>query len=295
MYLVFFLYALLASTFSIGKLLVQVLPPIFLIAIRMIISGVLVSSMWYFFFGDKKIRSADWWLFAMVIMFHILFPFMSEYIALQKMSPSSACLMYNLSPFFSAIFSYFIFDEKMTPKKWLGFSIGLAGIIFYINSQQSIEMNMSWANVLMLFSVVTSSLGWIFVRVLVKNRGYSTTLVNGLAMLVGGLIALPISAIFEGPANINVIQIPYIAGLLGLMILITNILFYNLYGYLLTKYTATFLSFVGFVTPLFAALFEWFFFGTVVSSNFFLTVCIVGGGIFIFYQEELKLGYISKY
>src|SRR3989339_994983 len=212
LYLVFFLYAILASTFSIGKLLVQVLPPIFLIAIRMIISGVLVSSMWYIFYGNKKIRSADSWLFAMVIIFHVLFPFMSEYIALQEMSPSSACLMYNLSPFFSAIFSYFIFDEKMTPKKWLGFSIGLAGIIFYINSQQSIDVHLSWANLLMLFSVVTSSLGWIFVRVLVKNKGYSTMLVNGLAMLVGGLIALPISNIFEGPVQINVEQIPYIAG-----------------------------------------------------------------------------------
>lgn len=295
MYLVFFLYALLASTFSIGKLLVQVLPPIFLIAIRMIISGVLVSSIWYLFSSDKKIRSSDWWLFAMVIIFHILFPFMSEYIALQEMSPSAACLMYNLSPFFSAIFSYFIFDEKMTPKKWLGFSIGLAGIIFYINSQQSIDVHLSWANFLMLFSVVTSSLGWIFVRVLVKNKGYSTMLVNGFAMLVGGLVALPISKIFEGPVHINVAQIPYIASLLAIMILITNVLFYNLYGYLLTKYTATFLSFVGFVTPLFAALFEWFFFGTMISTSFFLTVCVVGCGIFIFYQEELKLGYISKY
>ena len=295
MYLVFFLYALLASTFSIGKLLVQLLPPIFLISIRMIIAGFLVTSTWFFCYSDKKIRTSDWWLFAMVILFHILFPFISEYIALQDMSPSSACLMYNLSPFFAAIFSYFIFDEKMTPKKWLGFSIGLAGIIFYIQSQQAIDLNMSWANVLMLFSVITSSLGWIFVRLLVKNKGYSIMLVNGLAMFVGGLVALPLSRIFEGPMNIYILELPYIMGLLAAMIFIANILFYNLYGYLLTKYTATFLSFVGFVTPLFAALFEWFFFGTTVNSDFFLTVCVVGMGIFIFYQEELKLGYIAKY
>ncbi|AXK60184.1 DMT family transporter [Candidatus Chromulinivorax destructor] len=294
MYLVFFLYALLASTFSIGKLLLGVLPPIFLIAIRMIISGALLTSIWYFFYTDKKIRTADLWLFGMVVVFHILFPFMSEYIALQDMSPSSACLLYNLSPFFSALFSYFIFDEKMTPKKWIGFSIGLAGIVWYVGSQQAIDVNVSWANVLMLFSVITSSLGWIFVRLLVKNRGYSTMLVNGFAMLVGGLVALPVSSIFEGPVDISFSQLPYIAGLLTIMILITNVLFYNLYGYLLTKYTATFLSFVGFVTPLFSALFEWFFFGTMMSLNFICTVSVVGIGIFIFYQEELKQGYISR-
>lgn len=295
MYLVFFLYALLASTFSIGKLLVQLLPPIFLIAIRMTIAGTILLSAWLLFSSRKRIRSSDWWLFGMVVMFHILFPFISEYVALQDLSPSTACLMYNLSPFFSALFSYFIFDEKMSSKKWFGFFIGLVGIIFYVQCQQSIDLTFSWAHILMLFSVVTSSLGWIFVRLLVKNQGYSTLLVNGLSMLVGGLIALPMSRFFEGPINSNLIQVPYILGLLALMILIANILFYNLYGYLLRKYTATFLSFVGFVTPLFAALFEWLLFGTVVSSDFFLTVCIVGCGIFIFYQEELKLGYIAKY
>lgn len=294
MYLVFFLYALLASTFSIGKLLLGVLPPIFLIAIRMIISGTFLTSIWYFFYTDKTVRTADWWLFGMVVLFHILFPFMSEYIALQDMSPSSACLLYNLSPFFSALFSYFIFDEKMTPKKWIGFSIGLAGIVWYVGSQQAIDINVSWSNLLMLFSVITSSLGWIFVRLLVKNRGYSTMLVNGFAMLAGGLVALPLSSMFEGPVHVSLSQLPYIAGLLTIMIFITNVLFYNLYGYLLTKYTATFLSFVGFVTPLFSALFEWFFFGTMISLNFVCTVCIVGIGIFIFYQEELKQGYISR-
>lgn len=294
MYLVLFLYALLASTFSIGKLLLQILPPIFLIAIRMIISGVILSSVWYVFYTDKKIRSADWWLFVMVVIFHIILPFLSEYIALQDMSPSSACLLYNLSPFFSALFSYAIFHEKMTPKKWIGFLIGLIGIIFYLSCEQSIDVNLSVANLLMLFSVITSSLGWIFFRVLVKNKGYSPMLVNGCAMLAGGLCALPISIMFEGQLDVNISQVPYIAGLLSIMILITNVIFYNLYGYLLTKYTATFLSFVGFVTPLFSALFEWLFFGTIISTSFFLTVSIVGCGIFIFYQEELKLGYISK-
>jgi len=295
MYLVFFLYALLASTFSIGKLLLQFLPPILLISIRMIIAGLVLLFTSHLFSSRKKIRSSDMWLFGMIVMFHILFPFISEFVALQELSPSSVCLMYNLSPFFSALFSYFIFDEKMSCKKWIGFSIGLAGILFYTQCQQSIDLTVTWAHALMLFSVITSSLGWIFVRLLVKNKGYSTLTVNGFSMLVGGLIALPLSTMIEGAIHVDISQIPYIFGLLSLMILIANILFYNLYGYLLTRYTATFLSFVGFITPLFAALFEWLLFGTMIQTDFFITVCIIGMGIFIFYQEELKLGYIVKY
>lgn len=296
MYLIFFMYALLASTFSIGKLLIHMLPPIFLIAVRMIIAGTILSTSWYLFFKEKNesIRSSDAWLFGVVILFHILLPFTSEYIALQYISPSSACLMYNLSPFLSALFSYFIFQELMTQKKWIGFGIGILGILFYLQSQCCIDLGLSWANGLMLISVITSSLGWIFVRILVKNRGYSTLLINGIAMFIGGWIALPISGYIGETVSIDVINIPHIVGLMTLMIVIANILFYNLYGYLLTKYTATFLSFVGFVTPLFAAFFEWMMFGVIVPHEFFLTVCIVGVGIFIFYQEELKQGYIAR-
>ena len=294
MVLVFLMYALLAMTFSIGKTLVMILPPIFLVATRMILSGILLCGFWMFFYSTQTIKRSDFGLFSTVVLFHILFPYITEFIALQTISPSSACLMYNLSPFLSAFFSYFVFAEKMTPKKWIGFLIGLSGIIFYLDCSSCMQLNISWPNILILSSVATSSLGWIFVRILVKNRNYSTLIVNGLAMLIGGLVALPISYCFEGPINLDSINLLQVASLMGSMILIANVMFYNLYGYLLKKYTATFLAFAGFITPLFAAFFEWMFFGTIVSSRFFLAICIVGGGITLFYQEELKQGYILQ-
>ena len=180
----------------------------------------------------------------------------------------------------------------MTFRKWVGFFIGFCGILLYLQSQCCIDLGLSLPNLYMLISVVTASLGWIFVRILVKNKGYSTLLVNGISMFVAGWIALPLSVSYEGVMHVHHVDISHIVTLLAIMIFIANILFYNLYGYLLTKYTATFLSFVGFITPLFAAFFEWIFFGTVVPNEFFVTICIVGGGIFIFYQEELKQGYI---
>ncbi len=291
MYLILFLYALLASTFSIGKLLVQILPPIFLISIRMILAGIILLAVSYAFSGAIKIRKKDWWLFATVVLFHILIPFLTEYIALQYISPSTACLIYDASPFISALFSYIIFQELMTFKKWVGFLVGICGIILYLQSQCCIDFEFSWPNLCMFLSVVASCLGWVFVRLLVKNQGYSPLQVNGIAMFIAGWIALLISWYTQEVVTMSMEQLPHVAMLLATIIFIANILFYNLYGYLLTKYTATFLSFAGFVTPLFAAFFEWLFFGTVVPHQFFLTISIVGIGIFVFYQEELKQGY----
>jgi len=72
-----------------------------------------------------------------------------------------------------------------------------------------------------------------------------------------------------------------------LLMIISNAICYNLYGKLLKKYSATFMSFAGFTTPLFTALFDWLKFGEVASWHFYLSATIVFGGLLIFYQEEL--------
>ena len=158
-------------------------------------------------------------------------------------------------------------------------------------------MFLSWPEIVMLFSVVSACFGWIMVRKL-GRAGYSMLFINGVGMLGGGLLSFCTSFIFEGaPAFKTAVgngltDVAVVVGYIALLILLANVLFYNLYGYLLHKYTATFLSFAGFLTPLFAALYGWFFLGESVSSSFFLTIFFVLIGLYLFYQEELRQGYI---
>ena len=78
------------------------------------------------------------------------------------------------------------------------------------------------------------------------------------------------------------------------MTLVSNILCYNLYGYMLKKYTATFLSFMGLLSPIFASLNSWIILGESPSWQILLSTSIVSLGLFIVYQAELKQGYIVK-
>ena len=299
----FFLYALLALSFTIGKMLLFYVTPIFLIAIRMSIAGTVILGMHYFMSGSKTkansfgIKSlADLKILVLLSFIHILIPYCSEFIALEHIAPSCAALMFNLTPFFSAFFSYLYFDEKMTIKKWLGFLIGLFGIGYFLEpaALSCAGFNSLYPYVLLLIAVVSCALGWIYVRILVKDRGYSPMFVNGFAMLLGGLLAFPISAMLEGPLALPWGSMRSFLTLLALIILVANIIFYNLYGFFLKKYTATLLSFVGFITPAFVALFDWLFLEIYVSSGFFIATAILGFGIYIFYQEELKQGYVAQ-
>lgn len=301
MILILFLYSLIALTFTIGKMLLFYVPPIFLIALRMSLAGGALLLFYLIFYGQVKFkRNRDISLLLAVTLLHILIPYVTEYLALQHISPSSAALVYNLSPFFSAFFSYIYFQEKMTIRKWIGFLISLAGVLFFIkpNNWHFVDMtqsaNFSFSHLLMLVSVITAALGWIFVRILVKNQGYPPVLINGFAMLLGGLVSFPLSSIFEGKVSLPSDHLGTFSFLLFSIILIANIIFYNLYGYLLRSYSATLLSFVGFITPLFAALFDWLFLHIMVPWEFFASIAIVGVGIYIFYQEELDQGYIAQ-
>ncbi|HSW77079.1 MAG TPA: DMT family transporter [Candidatus Saccharimonadales bacterium] len=298
MFLIFLLYAFLALTFTIGKMLLFYVPPIFLIAVRMIIAGTVLLTIHYFMSGPIKMKSVmkDWWLFIWLSLIHIFIPYTSEFIALQYVAPACAALMFNLSPFFSALFSYLYFGEKMTKKKWLGFAIGIIGIVLFLEPS---AFNIAcWhvssiAYLLLMISVICGALGWIYVRMLVKNKGYSPLYINGVAMLLAGIQAIPVSLYFEGNVHVPSDQLKSFLLLLAAIIILANGIFYNLYGYLLKHYSATLLSFIGFLTPVFAALFDWMLLGIGVSYGFFIAIAILAVGIYIFYQEELRQGYVS--
>lgn len=301
MVLILLLYFAIAATFIFGKLLLSFVPPIFLIAIRMIISGIGLLIAYLIFSKKPEFRRSKDYLFLLgVAIFHILIPFTTEYMALQTINPSGVCLFYNLSPLFSAFFSYLFFKETMTGKKWMGIFISLLGILYFtaphiFTSPDSFFVAPSFDHILMFISVLTASLGWILVRILVKNRGFSPLFVNGIGMLLGGITALPFSHLLEGRVNIFEIENKgYFFFLLTSLILLANVLFYNLYSYLLKRYTTTILSFFGLLTPLFVAMLESIFLEMTISPSFFISTFVISFGIYIFYQEEIYQGYISR-
>lgn len=304
MFLVALAYMTIASTFTIAKLALQYLQPIFFISIRMLVGGSLLLGYLHFFRRTSiSIKKEHFWDFGAIILFHIFFSFVLEFWALQHLSSWKVCLFYSLSPFISAVFSYFWFSEKMTPKKFLGLTIGFFAFLPVIMAAESSEAKLglfgflSWPELIMFLSVTSAVYGWTVVRKL-GRQGYGMVMINGIGMLGGGLLASIASFLLEGWPVLSSVSgsvttdIMACVGYMLLLILLANVIFYNLYGFLLKRYTVTFLSFAGFLTPLFAALYGWFFLGEFVGGSFFVTILLVFAGLYIFYQEELRQGYI---
>ena len=319
MFLVLLVYFLLSSTFVIGKAALAYSQPIFLIAVRMGCAGILLLS--YLFLFDKKqlkFKKEDVWLFLQIIVFHIYLSFVLEFIAYNYVSASKAAFMFNLSPFVTALFAYMFFKERVTGRQWVGMLLSFAGTLpMLMGPGQAAEQSamhvgfLSLPEICLLGSVLTAAYGWIVMTKLVVNKHYSPIFVNGIGMLCGGLAALITSFAFEEKpllkcvsqlTNSDILKQTIGGGLfacsgrdllvfavyIALLILVANIIFYNSYGFLLKKYTPTFLSLVGLLCPLFTAFLGWIFLGEKVTWIFFVSLAVVLLGAYIFYKDELK-------
>lgn len=295
MWLVILLYALFASVFTTAKTALEYASPLFLVGSRMAVAGIFLLSYQYwfkretFYLSWKTMRKIS-----LLAFFGIYLTNIFEFWGLKYLTSFKTCFIYSLSPFLSALFSYLATQEKMSLKKWCGLIIGFLGFIPILlsYSMQEGESGQLWlfssAEIAVMLAAACSVYGWILLKQIVTIEKCPPVLGNGCAMLFGGIMALIHSAFIETWNPIPVIDFAPFLGSAAVLVLISNLICYNLYGYLLKRYSATFMSFAGFTTPLFTALFGWLFLGEIVTLPFYISCAIVFCGLLMFYQEELE-------
>ena len=292
MVLVVFLYALLASTFIFAKKVVGCANPCFIIGFRMILAGSMLLAMQMFRNSKRlNIPRKDWWLFLKVALFHIYIAFIFEFWALQYVSALKTTLIYSSTPFIAALLSYFLLHERLSTKKFIGIGIGLCGLVpVILAATQGPEAAMEFGRIslpeiVLLCSVTSASYAWFIIKDLMQ-RGHSLIVINGTAMLVGGVLSMITSILFEGlqhPVN----NWPYFLLWVFLLIFVSNIVFYNLYGWLLKRYSITFLTFSGFLCPGFGTIYEWLFMGGGITWHYPASLLLVTLGLYVFYRGEI--------
>ena len=301
--LVIAMYAMWSSTFSIGKLALAFSPPVFLTGFRMIIAGVLLMGFLALTKRSSfKLDKKQWLSLLLLGFFSIYLTNILEFWGLQHLSAAKTSFIYSLSPFFTALFSYLHFGEKMNGKKWIGLSIGFLGFIPVLLTQTGSEdlfhafSFFSWPTLAIMGAALSGVYGWILLRLVVKNSEISPLMANGTSMLFGGFIALMHSLIVDSWNPVPIAEGHVYSVLKSVLIItfISNIVCYNLFGMMLKRYTATFLSFMGLLSPIFASLHGWIFLQESPSWTIFLSTGIVSIGLWIVYYAELKQGYIQK-
>jgi drug/metabolite transporter (DMT)-like permease len=188
----------------------------------------------------------------------------------------------------------------MNKQKWLGVAICLIGFIPVLKMQTGSEELLnafsffSWPTLAVIGAALASVYGWVLLRLIIKQQEVSPLMANGSSMFIGGIFALVHSFVVEPWAPFPVPGAhfaPFMQGVL-LMTIVSNLLCYNLYGFLLKRLTATFLSFMGLLSPLFASFYGALFLGEPLSATILISTSLVCLGLFFVYRAELKQGYL---
>lgn len=296
---VLLLYAFYSMPITLGKAALQYAQPLFLVAARMLISGPLMLGYVYFFDRSQfKVDRAHYGLFAQAIFLQIYLAYVLQFWALNNMNSSMNALLFTLAPFITAIICYLLYKETMTWKKILGLVIGFFGslpILLTHSPEQGLCISLDCIGLPEIATIAAVGLfayGWIVTGQLSKKYGYPTMMINGVTMLIGGVLVL-ITSPFMDTWN----PLPYTSfwpfiGYTIALIIVGNFIAFNWYIALMRKYTATFIAFVGFTEPLYVAVYSYLLLGEVVTWQFFVSLAIISLGLFLFYQEELRQKYI---
>lgn len=307
MFLVLILYLAFAISFLVGKLSVGIIDPILLVAIRMLIAGSILLLYCVF----KKIKLPGIKAICVLSMWHIAFPYCLEFIAFEYASASSVAFIYNLTPLITGIIERIFYHKKLSSRQWvaifIGFMAAMLATVGKINTPcQNITEFISlfipdWGclkkiglgEILVLSSVMSSAWAWLYINKLSKS-GYSITSLNATAMFGGGLLALAPLINLSTADIAKQLNLQSWAIIISLLVM-GNLIGYNLYGSLLQKYSATFLALCGSMTPLMVCLLEWLFLGQKPSINLLLASFIMVIAIKMFLYKLDQNEQITKY
>ncbi len=293
MLLIVLLYALLALTFTLGKAAVSYASPLFLVGVRMVVAGILLLGLYRFKRPFPRFSQQDVLDLLNVTLFHIYLSFVPEFWALQFVSSVKVNIMYSTTPFITMLLSYLIYKEKITRLQGLGALVAFIGLMPLMARQQDALcfkdlFAISIPELTLLFSIASGAYAWFIVKKLM-NRGYSLLIINGISMLLGGIASFLTWYVLRPEGVPPVTNVKGFIITVSSLILLANIVVYNLYGWLLRHYSLNVVSCAGFMSPLFGAFYGYVFLGEQLGWQHYVAIVSIALGLYLFFYETLAL------
>ncbi len=311
MVLLFLAYAFLASAISTNKVILYAMAPEFLVGIRMLVAALFLAVYSFFVKHHRLVwRSIKQYAPTIIVvaLFTTFFPSNLKAYALAHMPSSKMAFFGTLDPFVAAFYSYVVYGERLTPRKWLGVALGFAGMMVLIFASSPFEEQLkafsvvSYPELAAFWAIVLSRLGWITAQQLLKKELLSPVQLNILTMSIGGAISLAAALLRNQTAitslalaPLTILKIPPLSllsptsqllGFLSYTIIVGNMLGYTIYAAMLKRYSATFIALTSFSIPLFVHALGWLFLNEPLSGSFFIACLVTFVGLVIFFFDE---------
>ncbi|MGQ9599051.1 MAG: DMT family transporter [Anaerolineae bacterium] len=248
----FVLGALWGSSYLFIKVAVSEVPPLTLVAARLVLGaallwGLLLAS------GQRMPRSRSMWgTYTIMGFLNGMLPYSLVVWGEQHIPSGLAALLQATMPIFTVILAHLLTDdERLTWLRALGIVIGFigVGILMLSDLRQGLQANL-WGQMAIVGSSASYASAAVFARSRLREQPALVSTTGQLTM--GAVLTVPVSLWVDRPFDLSP-SLPAVGSWLGLTILGT-VIAYLIYYALIGRTGATFVSTVTYIIPVYGLL-----------------------------------------
>ncbi|MBO0947662.1 EamA family transporter [Fibrella forsythiae] len=280
-------YVLWGSTYLFIHFMTEQMPPLYMASMRYIVAGSILYA-YARFTGTERPTLAHWKSTSIIGFFLLTVANGALTLALQYIPSGVGALLGGLLPIFLLLLNWVSFGQ-VRPKNLslIGVAIGFTGIYLLIKPDKMVSSGGADANLIGTVLVAIGNLSWAVGTLLTPRlQQPNQTLASGMQMLMGGLLLMVISLIFE-PVNLfSITHAPVKAlGSMLYLVIFGSIIGFSAYAWLARHAPPALLATYAFVNPIIAVLLGVTFAGEVFSAR-----SLIGAGVALIGVTLMTLG-----
>jgi drug/metabolite transporter (DMT)-like permease len=279
------LAGLWGSSYLFIRIAVAEIPAFVLVTGRLFLSA---AILWLLLLGSRQQvpRSrAQWGAYAAMGILSGAVPWSLISWGEQYISSGLAALLQATMPIFTVMLAFLATsDEQINLGKVIGVGIGFVGVaVLMLPDLRAIRVHPeSQTHLLGQLAIVASSVsyagGAIFARSYLRKEPALTATTGQLTM--GFVFMLPVTLLFSQPAELSVPSLPAVASWLGLTVLGT-VFAYLIYYSLIARTTATFVSTVTYIIPVFGLVLGALVLSEAITGGLLLSLALILLGVML--------------
>lgn len=263
------------GTFAMTRVALEGFPPMAVASGRLVLAALIVVTV-AISTGHGLPKTREHWLWTgMLGMINFALPF--SLIAWGQLEvPSSITATYiSVVPLFVLLFSWLILRETVSPRKWVGFAVGFAGLIWLAHPWEVISLGGSLLpHGAILIATAGMALGSVIIR---KMPDLHPLTGVAAAFIVASIASLPFGA---GALMHTDYTLRPVIGLLLLGVFSTGIA-QVLRFFTVKRTSAIFVSIVGYLIPIWAGILGIWLLNETISTNAIIAYALIIIGLLI--------------
>jgi len=274
-----FLTVVWGSSFSMIALALRDFSPVQIVIGRMLLGGIVLLILVGLTRQSIRGLFKHWRWLLMISAVNYTVPFVLVSVAQQTVTSAMTAVFMSAIPLFTLLMSRLILKEVVSTRRWLGFALGLAGLLWLTGadlSHASAQAGSPWPQLGLLLACLLFALSAIVIRRMPRMPSLPAT---AIMLLLGAVLLMPIQVIQATPMPLA----PAESSVFALLVLavFSTALGQFMRTFTIQRYGPIFFSVVGYLVPVWATVLGVWLLNEQIRTDQLVAFGIIMAGLFL--------------